>query len=106
MAPDTVRSTSQNMVVFGPQTNSMHTVFSRDFFTGWVVVLFIWAFFAAIIITCTPIIESWKGLVSFFEFVSGFKQSHRKDNEVHHLQFMTDRNMGSVVTGDQKGRKT
>ncbi|KAK7418510.1 hypothetical protein QQZ08_011220 [Neonectria magnoliae] len=33
-------------------------VFSKSFFTGWVVVLFLWAFFAASVITLLPI---WEG---------------------------------------------
>ncbi|ROW06181.1 hypothetical protein VMCG_04700 [Cytospora schulzeri] len=37
-------------------------VFSRQFFTGWVVVVFLWAFFASIAITFTPVVESWGSL--------------------------------------------
>lgn len=50
-------------------------VFSKRFFTGWVVVVFLWAFFAAIAITCTPIVESWESLIDFFRFNLGLKKS-------------------------------
>ncbi|KAL2689029.1 hypothetical protein Neosp_003080 [[Neocosmospora] mangrovei] len=45
-------------------------IFSTGFFTGWVVVVFIWAFFAAIIITGLPIVESWKDMLNFFRCLS------------------------------------
>ncbi|KAI8722839.1 hypothetical protein NCS52_00429000 [Fusarium sp. LHS14.1] len=45
-------------------------IFSTGFFTDWVVVVFIWAFFSAIIITGLPIFESWKDMLNFFRYLS------------------------------------
>lgn len=44
-------------------------VFSKNFFTGWIVVTFIWAFFGAITITCVPLWESRKDILLFFRSV-------------------------------------
>ncbi|KAI0595332.1 Sodium:solute symporter family-domain-containing protein [Biscogniauxia sp. FL1348] len=41
-------------------------VFTPGFFTGWVVVVFLWAFFASIVITGLPIWEGWPTIVRFF----------------------------------------
>ena len=41
-------------------------VFSKPFFRGWIVVVFFWAFFASIAITCYPI---WEGRVSIVRFI-------------------------------------
>ncbi|KAF2140876.1 uncharacterized protein K452DRAFT_272566 [Aplosporella prunicola CBS 121167] len=41
-------------------------VFSKSFFRGWIVVVFLWAFFASIAITCYPI---WEGRASILRFV-------------------------------------
>lgn len=41
-------------------------VFSKPFFTGWVVVTFVWGFFGAITITCVPLWESRKDILLFF----------------------------------------
>ncbi|KAJ4361273.1 hypothetical protein N0V95_002042 [Ascochyta clinopodiicola] len=46
-------------------------IFSKQFFTGWIVVVFLWAFFAAIAITCTPIWEGRKDIARFFAFAFG-----------------------------------
>ncbi|KAK8173952.1 putative sodium/proline symporter [Phyllosticta citrichinensis] len=40
-------------------------VFSKPFFRGWIVVVFLWAFLAAITITCYPI---WEGRASIAHF--------------------------------------
>ncbi|KAL6364452.1 hypothetical protein LRP88_01853 [Fusarium phalaenopsidis] len=40
-------------------------VFSKPFFTGWIVVTFIWAFFGAIVVTLLPIVESRREIYLF-----------------------------------------
>ncbi|KAF9696630.1 hypothetical protein EKO04_005162 [Ascochyta lentis] len=54
-------------------------IFSEKFFTGWIVVVFLWAFFAAIAITCTPIWEGRKDIARFFAFVFGVNRKMRGD---------------------------
>ncbi|KAJ3456530.1 hypothetical protein MRS44_016553 [Fusarium solani] len=44
-------------------------VFSKSFFTGWIVVTFIWAFFGAIVVTLLPIVESRREIYLFFRAV-------------------------------------
>ncbi|KAJ4172106.1 hypothetical protein NW754_007704 [Fusarium falciforme] len=44
-------------------------VFSKPFFTGWIVVTFIWAFFGAIVVTLLPIVESRREIYLFFRAV-------------------------------------
>ena len=46
-------------------------VFSKKFFTGWIVVTFIWGFFGAITITLVPLWESRKEIVLFIRAVLG-----------------------------------
>lgn len=46
-------------------------IFSKRFFTGWAVVLFIWAFLAALAITLMPIYEGRHSLKLLFEHVTG-----------------------------------
>lgn len=55
-------------------------VFSKIFFTGWIVVTFIWAFFGAITITCVPLWESRKDILLFFRLVLGGQRSIRDDS--------------------------
>jgi len=49
-------------------------VFSRGFFKGWIVIVFIWAFFAAITITCLPIFESRGDIVDFVKSMLGMRR--------------------------------
>ncbi|OJJ80832.1 sodium:solute symporter family protein [Aspergillus glaucus CBS 516.65] len=49
-------------------------VFSPGFFKGWIVIVFIWAFFAAITITCLPIFESRGDIVDFVKYMLGMKR--------------------------------
>ncbi len=53
-------------------------VFSKGFFTGWVVVLFLWSFFAAGTITLLPIFEARTSIRTFFHGLihPGDKSSH------------------------------
>lgn len=48
-----------------------HTVFSKPFFRGWIVVVFLWGFFAAIAITCYPIWEGRASIARFFRYAMG-----------------------------------
>jgi urea-proton symporter len=47
--------------------------FSRNFFTGWTVVVFIWSFVAALLIWCLPIWEARKSLATVFGSIFGRK---------------------------------
>lgn len=79
-------------------------MFSRQFFTGWVVVVFLWAFFAAITITFTPVVESWRSLVRFSKFVSGGSQRPRPNpNEVY--QVTPDNDTVPTRTEEQKSKE-
>lgn len=57
-------------------------VFSKPFFRGWIVVVFLWAFFAAITITCYPIYEGRASIARFFAFATG----RRRAPTTHHHQ--------------------
>jgi hypothetical protein len=46
-------------------------VFSKRFFTGWIVVTFIWGFFGAITITCFPLWQSRREITAFLGTVVG-----------------------------------
>ncbi|KAB2570235.1 putative urea active transporter 1 [Lasiodiplodia theobromae] len=46
-------------------------VFSKPFFRGWIVVVFLWGFFAAIAITCYPIWEGRASIARFFRYAMG-----------------------------------
>ncbi|KAH8685368.1 putative sodium/proline symporter [Tricladium varicosporioides] len=50
-------------------------VFSKGFFKGWIVVVFLWAFFATMTITLLPIWESRDSLAKFFRYVTSGKIS-------------------------------
>ncbi|KAL3420531.1 sodium symporter family protein [Phlyctema vagabunda] len=50
-------------------------VFSKGFFKGWIVVVFLWAFFATTIITLLPIWESRASLASFARYIFSGKIS-------------------------------
>jgi len=56
-------------------------VFSVPFFRGWVVVLFLWAFYAAATIMLLPIWEGRKGMWLFFVFLLGGKRKLRQKLE-------------------------
>ncbi|KAF2089141.1 Na+/solute symporter [Saccharata proteae CBS 121410] len=45
-------------------------VFSLPFFRGWIVVIFLWAFFAAIAITCYPIYEGRASMARFWRYAT------------------------------------
>ncbi|BFZ61126.1 urea active transporter [Saitoella coloradoensis] len=55
-----------------------HYVFSKSFFTGWVVVMFIWTFLAAGVITFLPI---WEGRDSIMTIVGGVLGKRRNRSE-------------------------
>ncbi|KAK8195238.1 putative sodium/proline symporter [Phyllosticta capitalensis] len=59
-----------------------HYIFSKPFFRGWIVVVFLWAFFAAITITCYPIYEGRASIARFFAFATG----RRRAPTTHHHQ--------------------
>ncbi|KAI1848467.1 hypothetical protein JX266_005773 [Neoarthrinium moseri] len=56
-----------------------HYVFSQTFFRGWVIVLFIWAFIASIIITVLPIWEGKDMALALLRRVLGRKTSTPAD---------------------------
>ncbi|KAK4617675.1 putative urea active transporter 1, partial [Fulvia fulva] len=60
-------------------------VFSKGFFVGWIVVVFLWAFFAASTITLIPIWEGRKTIVAVTKSMFGLKaKSNGKREEVIH----------------------
>ena len=50
-------------------------VFSRSFFTGWVVVMFFWAFLALLIITIVPLYEGYKPLTEVLKLIMNKERS-------------------------------
>lgn len=46
-------------------------VFSKPFFRGWIVVVYLWAFFAAIAITGYPVWEGRASIARFFRYATG-----------------------------------
>lgn len=57
-------------------------IFSKRFFTGWIVVTFIWAFFGAITITCLPLWQSRRQVRAFFAAVLGGSSGHGKEEDI------------------------
>lgn len=54
-----------------PLTTARAPVFSKPFFRGWIVVVYLWAFFAAITITCYPVWEGRASIARFFRYATG-----------------------------------
>ncbi|OAA60291.1 Sodium/solute symporter [Niveomyces insectorum RCEF 264] len=52
-------------------------IFSKRFFTGWAVVLFLWAFGAALVITLLPIYEGRETILRTFQVAVGRAKSSR-----------------------------
>ena len=61
-------------------------MFSRKFFTGWVIVSLLWAFFSFFSVTIFPIIEGRHLLLSWSRdlFGKGSKVQHREEFDHHH----------------------
>jgi hypothetical protein len=61
-------------------------MFSKKFFTGWVIVSLLWAFFSFFSVTIFPIIEGRHLLLSWLEdlFGKGSKSQHRGEFDHHH----------------------
>jgi len=51
------------LVIFPLPLYGTNYVFSRRFFTGWIVVAFLWAWFASIVIICLPLYQGRKAMV-------------------------------------------
>lgn len=62
-----------------------HYVFSKDFFVGWIVVVFLWAFFASSSITLIPIWEGRGAITSVTKSILGRKKggSHETLETIH-----------------------
>lgn len=83
-------------------------VFSKGFFKGWIVVVFLWAFFATFTITLLPIWESRHSLVMFARYVVSGKisKSGPATKTVHLVDAATlesDSRSGSGVVVNEKG---
>lgn len=50
-------------------------IFSKPFFTGWIVVTFLWGFSGAIVITVYPLIESRHEIGRFWGALFGGKKA-------------------------------
>lgn len=55
-------------------------VFSRKFFTGWTVVVFIWSWLAAAVIWCLPIWEARKSFAAVVRGIVGAKSASNSDS--------------------------
>ena len=58
-------------------------IFSKQFFTGWIVVTFIWGFFGAITITLLPLWESRREILLFIRAVLGGGIVNREADASH-----------------------
>lgn len=58
-------------------------MFSKEFFTGWVIVSLLWAFFAFIAVTVFPIIEGRRLLFSWFKDLFEKKHTQSHEDRVH-----------------------
>lgn len=84
------------LVLFPLPLYGTHYVFSKKFFTGYIVVTFIWVFFSVGVVTIYPIVESRDGIRDFFSKVFGRKSMHVTDNSTVHAiidDFTTSDNM-------------
>ncbi|KAJ0415136.1 Sodium:solute symporter family-domain-containing protein [Aspergillus carlsbadensis] len=54
-------------------------IFSKGFFTGWIVFTFIWGFFGAITITCFPLWQSRREITAFLGAVVGGLSGRKAD---------------------------
>ncbi|KUJ13090.1 Na+/solute symporter [Mollisia scopiformis] len=55
-------------------------VFSEGFFKGWIVVVFLWAFYASSVITLLPLWEGRHSIASFALFTFGIRSKKSKTN--------------------------
>ena len=83
-------------------------VFSRHFFTGWIVVVFLWAFYAATVITLLPVWEGRKSIAAFFVFIFTSKAKRRQKGTLANALFTegvvtTDEPSGTVKPGSTVG---
>ena len=67
-------------------------IFSKKFFTGWIVVTFIWGFFGAITITLVPLYESRKEIVLFIRAVLGGRVVNQEADNHGVVQIVDDHN--------------
>lgn len=77
------------------------TVFSRGFFKGWVVVLFLWAFYASMTITLLPI---WEGRKSLKLFVIYIVKGRRGITEATLPEVTEGEDVKGEAIGDSKGQ--
>lgn len=98
------------LVLFPLPLYGSHYIFSKSFFTGYIVVSFIWAFFAAIFVTIYPVAESYKGIITFFKNI--FNNYHNKnlysDETINHIEAVmsnmsSTRNEDRLVSEKRKG---
>lgn len=85
-------------------------VFSKGFFTGWTVVVFLWAFFAALVITLLPIWEARKSLAMLAAYILRGGSKSSKHAKTLNGVVVESRNESRVAveakTADQKEQET
>ncbi len=64
-------------------------MFSKDFFRGWIVVTFLWAFFAISVITLLPVWEGRVAIRDFFGFMFAEALGKRKQSVVEGVEAIT-----------------
>ena len=79
-------------------------MFSKKFFTGWVVISLLWAFFSFFSVTVFPIIEGRHLLVSWLLdlFGKGDKVQYRDEFDHHQRSQRYDESDESGVAGKEK----
>lgn len=82
------------LILFPLPLYGSHRIFSKSFFTGYIVVTFIWAFLAAGFIIIYPLAESWRSIVTFFVRVAQGRRPSSKlydDRTVEHVTSVVSR---------------
>lgn len=79
-------------------------VFSRGFFKGWIVVVFLWAWYAALTITLLPIWEGRRSIMAFFVFIFSSKRKRHQEGTVANALFTQGEPVNNEV--DPSGTET
>ena len=79
-------------------------MFSKKFFTGWVTVFLLWAFFSFFSVTVFPIIEGRHLFLSWVKdpFDKGGKCQHRDEFNHHQHRQPYDESGGSATASKEK----
>ncbi|KZO97506.1 hypothetical protein CALVIDRAFT_549294 [Calocera viscosa TUFC12733] len=89
------------LVLFPLPLYGTNYVFSRSFFTGWIVVAFLWAWFASIVIICFPLLEGRKAIWLLFRKMVNYSRLGKPSLPTENVD-SADRMEGHSVVKDDK----